>query len=130
MDDGRIARRGSSPGDPVTIVGRALPFSDLADPTGADIDVASDVDADDPEVAADLAEARASGALVDDPAAAWGNAAIPGFGIGRPVAAAAHRPGGQSAATGSRGGGGEGAANLRDRPGDARRRRVRGGARC
>ena len=37
---------------------------------------------DDPEVAADLAEARAEGTLVDDPAAAWGNAAIPGFGSG------------------------------------------------
>ena len=42
---------------------------------------------DDPEIAADLAEARADGTLVDDPAAAWGNAAIPGFGIGRPVVA-------------------------------------------
>lgn len=73
------------PGDPVTVVGRALPFSDLADPTGADIDIASDVATDDPEVAADIAEARAAGALVDDPATAWGNAAIPGFGIGRPV---------------------------------------------
>lgn len=73
------------PGDPVTIVGRALPFADLADPTGADVGMASDVPADDPEVAADMAEARASGDLVDDPATAWGNAAIPGFGIGRPV---------------------------------------------
>ena len=42
---------------------------------------------DDPEIAADLAEARADGTLVDDPAEAWGNAAIPGFGIGRPVVA-------------------------------------------
>ena len=47
----------------------------------------SAVAADDPEVAADLAEARADGTLADDPAAAWGNAAIPGFGIGRPVSA-------------------------------------------
>jgi hypothetical protein len=74
------------PGDLVTIVGRALPFSDLPDPTGADLGITSDVRADDPEVAADIAEARASGALVGDPATAWGNAAIPGFGIGRPVA--------------------------------------------
>ena len=73
------------PGDPVTIVGRALPFSDLADPAGADLGNSSDPLGDDPEVAADLAEARADGTLVDDPAAAWGNAAIPGFGIGRPV---------------------------------------------
>ena len=75
------------PGDPVTIVGRALPFSDLADPAGADLGSSSDPLGDDPEVAADLAEARADGTLVDDPAAAWGNAAIPGFGIGRPVVA-------------------------------------------
>jgi hypothetical protein len=73
------------PGDPVTIVGRALPFSDLGDAAGADIGNSPDPLGDDPEVAADLAEARADGTLVDDPAAAWGNAAIPGFGIGRPV---------------------------------------------
>jgi hypothetical protein len=75
------------PGDPVTIVGRALPFSDLEDPASADLGTSSDPLGDDPEVAADLAEARADGTLVDDPAAAWGNAAIPGFGIGRPVVA-------------------------------------------
>jgi hypothetical protein len=40
---------------------------------------------DDPEVAADLAAARASGTLAGTPAEAWGNAAIAGFGIGRPV---------------------------------------------
>ena len=73
------------PGDAVTIVGRALPFSDLADPTGADTGSESDAPLDDPEIAADLAAARATGELADDPAAAWGNAAIPGFGIGRPV---------------------------------------------
>lgn len=76
------------PGDTVTIVGRALPFSDLADPGSADLGNGLDPLGDDPEVAADLAEARAEGTLVDDPAAAWGNAAIPGFGIGRPVVAA------------------------------------------
>jgi hypothetical protein len=43
------------------------------------------VPADDPEVLASVAEARAAGILVGDPAEAWGNAAIPGFGIGRPV---------------------------------------------
>lgn len=73
------------PGDPVTIVGRALPFSDLDDPAGADLGAGSVMDADDPEVAADIAAARATGTLADDPAAAWGNAAIAGFGIGRPV---------------------------------------------
>ncbi len=73
------------PGDQITIVGRALPFSDLPDPAGADLGEGSDLLFDDPEVAADLAEARATGTLADDPAAAWGNAAIEGFGIGRPV---------------------------------------------
>jgi hypothetical protein len=73
------------PGDAVTIVGRAIPFADLADPTEADVAILGGVAADDPEVAADLAEARAAGALADDPESAWGNAAIPGFGIGRPV---------------------------------------------
>ncbi len=38
-------------------------------------------------MAADLAAARASGRILDDPGQAWGNAAIPGFGIGRPVRA-------------------------------------------
>ena len=33
----------------------------------------------------DIAEAREAGVLVGDPALAWGNAAIPGFGIGTPV---------------------------------------------
>jgi len=73
------------PGDPVTIVGRALPFSDLDDPVAADRSDGSDGPTDDPEIAADLAEARGAGRLAGDPAAAWGNAAIPGFGIGRPV---------------------------------------------
>lgn len=76
-----------APGDAVTVVGRALPFSDLADPTESDVAVGSEVAADDPEVLADLAEARAAGLLADDPTDAWGNAAIPGFGIGRPVRA-------------------------------------------
>jgi hypothetical protein len=74
-----------APGDSITIVGRALPFSDLDDPGGADLGLGADLSLDDPEVAADLAEARATGHLADDPTAAWGNAAIPGFGIGRPV---------------------------------------------
>jgi hypothetical protein len=64
-----------------------MPFGDLADPAEADVALGSDVPADDPEVAADLAAARAAGALADDPEDAWGNAAIPGFGIGRPVVA-------------------------------------------
>lgn len=74
------------PGDAVTIVGRAIPFSDLADPVAADHGTEADLLDSDPEIAADLAEARAAGILATDPEDAWGNAAIPGFGIGRPVA--------------------------------------------
>ncbi len=73
------------PGDAVTIVGRALPFGDLSDPAEADTALGSDVAHDDTEVAADLAEAREAGLLADTPEAAWGNAAIPGFGVGRPA---------------------------------------------
>jgi hypothetical protein len=76
-------------GDIVTIVGMAMPFDQLPDPTGADAGGASGLDASgavrDAEVARDLADARAAGLLETDPAAAWGNAAIPGFGVGRPV---------------------------------------------
>src|SRR5690349_15202959 len=77
------------PGDTVTIVGAAIPFGHLADPDGADrLDRAGDplLGLDDPEVAMNIAEAREAGILTT-PADAWGNAAIPGFGIGRPVRA-------------------------------------------
>jgi hypothetical protein len=86
--DGRRSYREArlEPGDAVTIIGQAIPFSELSDPAGADIANGSGQGPDDPEVAADLAAARAAGTLADDPARAWGNAAIPGFGIGRPVA--------------------------------------------
>lgn len=73
------------PGDAVTVVGLALPFGDLADPVSANVGDASAVETADPVVAADLATARATGTLAADAATAWGNAAIPGFGIGRPV---------------------------------------------
>ena len=75
-------------GDAVTIVGRALPFSDLSDPVAADYGTEADRLDDDPEIAADIAAARAAGTLAVDADDAWGNAAIPGFGIGRPVVAA------------------------------------------
>jgi hypothetical protein len=74
-------------GDLVTVVGTALPFGHLPDPFGADrMDRASDplVGLDDPLVAAEVAEARAAGTLLTAEEA-WGNAAIPGFGIGKPV---------------------------------------------
>ena len=73
------------PGDAVTIVGRALPFADLADPIAADFGTEADLLDSDPEIAADLADARAAGIMAMDHEDAWGNAAIPGFGIGRPV---------------------------------------------
>ena len=74
------------PGDTVTILGSALPFGDLDDPAGADR-LGGAVPVDDPEVAMNLAEARAAGILAATPEEAWGNAAIPGFGIGRPTRA-------------------------------------------
>jgi hypothetical protein len=85
------------PGDVVTVIGQVLPFGDLTDPAEADQAGGSAAVANDPEVAADLAEARAAGLLADTAAEAWGNAAIEGFGIGRPVRApeldpAADRP--------------------------------------
>ena len=74
-----------APGDVVTVVGLALPFNQLSDPSGADVLASTDPMIGDPEIAADLAAARADGTLRPDPDDAWGNAAIPGFGIGRPV---------------------------------------------
>jgi hypothetical protein len=73
------------PGDAVTVMGRALPFADLDDPADANLLDGSGLEAADPEIAADLADARAAGLLAATPEEAWGNAAIPGFGIGRPV---------------------------------------------
>ncbi len=75
------------PGEIVTVVGTALPFGHLEDPNGADLlDHWDDpsVGLEDPTVAAEIAEARAAGQLLT-PEQAWGNAAIPGFGVGRPV---------------------------------------------
>jgi hypothetical protein len=75
-----------SVGDQVTLVGLVLPFDQLADPDGSDaMDGSLDPAGSDPEVAADVAEARADGSLAASPAEAWGNAAIPGFGIGHPT---------------------------------------------
>jgi hypothetical protein len=74
------------PGDSVTIIGSVLPFADLSDPATADrYDPTGPLD--DPEVAMNVAEARAAGLLRATPEEAWGNAAIPGFGIGRPTRA-------------------------------------------
>lgn len=73
------------PGDVVTVVGRALPFSDVDDPADANLVAGTGVASDDPEILGDIAEARSAGLLEATPEEAWGNAAIPGFGIGRPV---------------------------------------------
>ncbi len=94
------------PGDTVTIVGSAVPFGDLDDPAAADrYDPTAALD--DPEVAMNLAEARAAGILAATPEEAWGNAAIPGFGIGRPTRAPELDPGARVPALA---GGGEAAA--------------------
>jgi hypothetical protein len=75
----------------VTIVGFVEPFDQLPDPTAADNAAFEDgLSGDpfgDPSIAEDLERARASGELADTPEEAWGNAGIPGFGIGRPVRA-------------------------------------------
>lgn len=78
------------PGQVVTIVGQALPFDQLPDPAGADVGGSGEGAfgvGGDPEIAADLTAARAAGRLAPDAATAWGNAAIPGFGVGHPVSA-------------------------------------------
>jgi hypothetical protein len=89
------------PGDTVTIVGSALPFCDLDDPATADR-FDPTIALDDPEVAMNLAEARAAGILAATPEEAWGNAAIPGFAIGRPARAPELDPGADVPALASR----------------------------
>jgi hypothetical protein len=86
-------------GDAITVIGMVLPYDQLPDPSAANEEsgAAAFDETADPVVAADLAEARASGGLAADSAHAWGNAAIEGFGIDQPVRApdldpAAHRP--------------------------------------
>ena len=78
-------------GDVVTIVGTALPFDQLPNPTDAIFGAGAAggplAATDDPAIAADLAAATAAGELETDPEKAWGNAAIEGFGIGQPVRA-------------------------------------------
>ena len=84
--------RRMEPGDTVTIVGSALPFGDVESEAGAGAhDSLGGLD--DPEVAMNVAEAREAGILRATPEEAWGNAAIPGFGIGRPARAPELDPG-------------------------------------
>jgi hypothetical protein len=67
-------------GQTVTVLGQALPWADareeLAAPAGTNVERV---------MADDLAIARETGQLAATPEEAWGNAAIPGFGIGRPT---------------------------------------------
>ena len=84
----RMSKRGKryrearlEPGATVTIIGQALPWSDVRE-TFRTWDAGSNVERD---IAGDIAEARAAGLLANSSVEAWGNAAIPGFGIGRPT---------------------------------------------
>jgi hypothetical protein len=68
-------------GETVTIIGQALPWADVrqqleAVGNGGNVERA---------IADDIADARAAGELAATPEEAWGNAAIPGFGIGQPT---------------------------------------------
>ena len=69
------------PGETVTVMGQALPWADvraLRDVAELDSNVER-------TIADDIAVARDAGSLAASSAEAWGNAAIPGFGIGRPT---------------------------------------------
>jgi hypothetical protein len=70
------------PGETVTIVGQALPGGDVKEVLHA-WDPSSNVEM---AIADDVARARELGTLASSPEEAWGNAAIPGFGIGVPTA--------------------------------------------
>ncbi len=73
-----------APGDTITVVGSAVPFGEMPDLADSE-DAGPAAPLDDPEIAADLEAAVAAGIVVGDAASAWGNAAIPGFGIGKPT---------------------------------------------
>ena len=70
-------------GDTVTVLAQALPWSDVKDQLHA-WDPSSNVEM---AIADDIAQARELGLLAASPEEAWGNAAIPGFGIGAPTVA-------------------------------------------
>jgi hypothetical protein len=69
------------PGQTVTILGQAWPWGDVHEGL-LKWNPSSNIEAD---IAGDLAHARATGTLAASPEEAWGNAAIPGFGIGTPT---------------------------------------------
>ena len=71
------------PGQTVTILGQAWPWAEVREVL-LTWNPGSNVERDSAD---DLAYARAMGMLAASPEEAWGNAAIPGFGIGMPTAA-------------------------------------------
>ena len=70
------------PGQTVTILGQAWPWGEVQEVVLA-WNPSDNVERD---IAGDLALAREMGTLAGSPEEAWGNAAIPGFGIGSPTA--------------------------------------------
>jgi hypothetical protein len=75
-------------GETVTVLGQALPWGDVKDQLHA-WDPSSNVEM---AIADDIARARELGTLAASPEEAWGNAAIPGFGIGAPTVTPALDP--------------------------------------
>ncbi len=69
------------PGQTVTVLGQAWPWGEVQEVVLA-WNPSDNVERD---IAADLAVARQMGLLAGSPEEAWGNAAIPGFGIGAPT---------------------------------------------
>lgn len=81
------------PGQTVTILGQAWPWAEVRD----HVEAWRPHDNIEQVMAADIAVARELGILAASPEEAWGNAAIPGFGIGKPTVAPdlhpdAHQP--------------------------------------
>ncbi|MEA2026917.1 MAG: hypothetical protein U9O18_09515 [Chloroflexota bacterium] len=70
------------PGQTVTILGQAWPWGEVHEVLLA-WNPSDNVETD---IAGDIAYARQAGTLAASPEEAWGNAAIPGFGIGMPTA--------------------------------------------
>ena len=94
QSDGRRYREARlEPGQTVTILGQAWPWGEVQEVVLA-WNPGDNVERD---IAGDLAFAREMGMLAASPEEAWGNAAIPGFGIGSPTVMPeldpeAHRP--------------------------------------
>ena len=69
------------PGQTITLLGQAWPWGDVRE-TVLSWNPSSNIERD---IAGDLSYAREMGMLAASPEEAWGNAAIPGFGIGAPT---------------------------------------------